>query len=171
MHIMGCCHKISFTWWRHQMETFSALLAFCAGNSPVSGEFPSQRPVARSFDVFFDLRLIKRLSKYSRGWGSETLSRPLWRHCNVVVLLWSIICFWSIHSINLPIFSMVASLALGQSYSCSSAIEVPLKITCKNQSVLNMILALWPRSLVDSPRKGPVMWCFSPASLNKLVSK
>ena len=41
------------TWWRHQMETFSALLALCAGNSPVSGEFPAQRPVTRSFDVFF----------------------------------------------------------------------------------------------------------------------
>ena len=44
-------------WWRHQMETFSALLAICAGNSPVTGEFPAQRPVTRSFDVFFDLRL------------------------------------------------------------------------------------------------------------------
>ena len=39
------------------METLSALLAICAGNSPVRGEFPSQRPVTRSFDVFFDLRL------------------------------------------------------------------------------------------------------------------
>ena len=39
------------------METFSALLAICAGNSPVNGEFPSQRPVTRNFDVFFDLRL------------------------------------------------------------------------------------------------------------------
>ena len=44
------------SWWRHQMETFSALLAFCAMNPPVTGEFPSQRPVTRSFDVFFDLR-------------------------------------------------------------------------------------------------------------------
>ena len=49
-------------WWRHQMETFSALLALCAGNSPVTGEFPTQRPVTRSFDVFVDLRLNKRLS-------------------------------------------------------------------------------------------------------------
>ena len=40
----------------------------CAGNSPVPGEFPRQRPVTRSFDVFFDLRLNKRLSKQSRGW-------------------------------------------------------------------------------------------------------
>ena len=39
------------------METFSALLAICAGNSPVPGEFLTQRPVTRSFDVFFDLRL------------------------------------------------------------------------------------------------------------------
>ena len=43
------------------METFSALLAICAGNSPVPGEFPTQRPVTRSFDVFFDLRPNKRL--------------------------------------------------------------------------------------------------------------
>ena len=69
-------------WWRHQMETFSALLAICAGNSPVPGEFPTQRPVTRSFDVFFDLRLNKRLSKQSWGWWFETLSRPLWRHRN-----------------------------------------------------------------------------------------
>ena len=47
-------------WWRHQMETFSALPAICAGNSPVAGEFPAQRPVTRSFDVFFDLHLNKR---------------------------------------------------------------------------------------------------------------
>ena len=50
-------------WWRHQMETFSALLAFCAGNSPGTGEFPTQRPVTRSFDVTFDLRPNKPLSK------------------------------------------------------------------------------------------------------------
>ena len=49
------------TWWRHQMETFSSLLALCAGNSPVTGEFPSQRPVMRSFDVVFGLGLNKRL--------------------------------------------------------------------------------------------------------------
>ena len=47
------------TWWIHQMETFSALLALCAGNSLVTGEFPSQRPVTRSFDACFDLDLNK----------------------------------------------------------------------------------------------------------------
>ena len=72
-------------WWRHQMEAFSALLAICAGNSPVNGESTAQRPVTRSFDVFFDLRLNKRLSKQSWGWWFETLSRPLWRHCNALV--------------------------------------------------------------------------------------
>ena len=45
-------------------------------------EFPTQKPVTRSCDVFFDLRLNKRLSKQSWGWWFETLSRPLWRHCN-----------------------------------------------------------------------------------------
>ena len=55
-------HPISNPWWRHQMETFSALLALCAGNSPVTGEFHAQRPVTRSFDVLFDLRLNKRFS-------------------------------------------------------------------------------------------------------------
>ena len=47
------------------------------------GEFPAQRPVTRSFGVFFNLRLNERLSKQSWGWWFETLSRPLWRRCNV----------------------------------------------------------------------------------------
>ena len=75
-------------WWRHQIETFSALLAICAGNSPACGEFPAQRPVTRSYDVFFDLRLNKRLSKQSWGWWFETLSRPLWRHRNDIDTVW-----------------------------------------------------------------------------------
>ena len=66
------CYLI--TWWRHQMETFSALLALLL----VTGEFPAQRPVTRSFDVFFDLRL----NKQSRGCWFETPSCPLWHHCN-----------------------------------------------------------------------------------------
>ena len=88
---------VLLSWWRHQMETFSALLAICAGNSPVPGEFPAQRPVTQSFDVFFDLRLNKRLSKQSWGWWFETLSRPLWCHHNVVIP--SVICgfMWAIY--------------------------------------------------------------------------
>ena len=51
--------------WRHQMEIFSALLALRVGNSPTPGEFPAQRPVTRSFDIYFDLRPDKRLSRQS----------------------------------------------------------------------------------------------------------
>ena len=53
---------------------------------PFTGEFPAQRPVTRSFDVFFDLLLNKRLSKQSWGWWFETLSRSLWRHRNEVYI-------------------------------------------------------------------------------------
>ena len=56
-------YQIPCVRWRHQMETFSALLALCTGNSPVTGEFPSQRPVMRSFEVFFNLHLDRCLSK------------------------------------------------------------------------------------------------------------
>ena len=69
-------------WWRHQIEKFSTLLALCEGNTPVTGGFPSQRPVTRSFGVFYDLRLNKRLSKQSRRRWFWTSSRSLWRHCN-----------------------------------------------------------------------------------------
>ena len=69
-------------WWRHQMETYSALLALCEGNSPVTSEFPSQRPVTRSFDVFCTLRLNEWLRKQSWDWWSETSSVSLWRQCN-----------------------------------------------------------------------------------------
>ena len=66
------CYQVS-TWWRHQMETFSALLAFSAGNTPVTGEFPAQRPVTRCFGVFFNLRPNRHLSTQWRRWWFETL--------------------------------------------------------------------------------------------------
>ena len=49
-----------------------------------AGEFPAQRPVTRSFGDFFDLRPNKLLSKHWWGWWFETLSHPLWRHCNEI---------------------------------------------------------------------------------------
>ena len=84
----GSENHISWKTWVTYMMTssngnISALLAICAGNSPVAGEFPAQRPVTRCFGVFFDLRLNKRLSKQLWGWWFGTLSRPLWRHRNV----------------------------------------------------------------------------------------
>ena len=63
--------------WKH----FPRYCQFCAGNS-LPGEFTAERPVTWRFDVFFDLRLNKRLSKQSWGWWFETPSRPLLRHCN-----------------------------------------------------------------------------------------
>ena len=80
--------RATHTWWCHQMETFSALLALCAGNSPVTGEFPSQRPVTWSFDVFFHLCLNKRLNKQWWGWWFEMPSRLLWGHCIMTTNYW-----------------------------------------------------------------------------------
>ena len=71
-----------YPWWRHQMETFSVLLAICVGNSLFTGEFPAQKPVTRGFYVFLDLRLNKRLSKQWWRWWFEVPSGPLWCHCN-----------------------------------------------------------------------------------------
>ena len=62
------CNHDHVAKWNH----FFALLAHCEGNPPVSGGFPSQRPVTQSFDVFFDLRLKKRMSKQSRRRWFET---------------------------------------------------------------------------------------------------
>ena len=70
------------TWWRHQMETFSALLALCEGNSSATGEFPSQRPVTRSLDDFFHSHLRKLLSKQLKYRWFETPLRSLWRLSN-----------------------------------------------------------------------------------------
>ena len=67
------------SWWRH----FLRYWPFVWGILPVTGEFPTQRPVMRNFDVFFDLCLNKRLSKQWRGWWFEMPLHPLWRHCNL----------------------------------------------------------------------------------------
>ena len=90
------CSWLSKSWWRHQMETFSAVLANCAGNSPVPGEFPAEKPVTRSFDVCFDPRLNKRLSNKSWGWWFEMLSRPSWRHCNDCLKCLNVVWWWSV---------------------------------------------------------------------------
>ena len=72
------------------METYSALLAICAGNSPVTGEFHAQRPVTRSFDASFDLRLNKRLSKKGEA-GDLRRHRS---HYDITVM-----CFYITHSL------------------------------------------------------------------------
>ena len=81
-----CCAR-GLVWRRRTMMTSSNGNIFRV-TGHLCGEFtgarwiPTQRPVTQSFDVFFDLRLNKRLSKKCRGWWFETLSRPLWRHRN-----------------------------------------------------------------------------------------
>ena len=65
------------------METFSALLAICSGNSPVTAEFPSQSPVTQSFDVFFYLCP-------KNGWVNNRAAGDLRRHhahYDVIVML------------------------------------------------------------------------------------
>ena len=64
--------------WKH----FPRNWPFVRGIHRSPGEFPAQRPLTRSFDGIFDLRLHKRLSKQSWGRWFETSSRPLWRHFN-----------------------------------------------------------------------------------------
>ena len=61
------------SWWRHQMETFSAVLVICAGNSPVTDEFPTQRPVTRSFDVSL-------ICAWMNGWANNRETGDLTRH-------------------------------------------------------------------------------------------
>ena len=70
------------SWWRHKMETLSAVLALCEGDPLATDGFPSQRPLTQSFDVFFDMHLNKRLSK-------QSICGDLRRHdvhCNVTVM-------------------------------------------------------------------------------------
>ena len=73
-----CCQKLEHD------DVIKWKLTICLGNSPITGEFPAQRPVTRSFDIFSSLRLNKRLNKQSWGWWFETQLQPLWRHCNDV---------------------------------------------------------------------------------------
>ena len=73
------------TWWRHQMETFSALLAICAGNSPVNSLHKGQWRGALMFSL---------ICTWINGWvknreaGGLGTHRPLWRHCNDPLSFW-----------------------------------------------------------------------------------
>ena len=132
------CNSVqcSATWWRHQMETFSALLAICAGNSPVSSEFPPQRPVTQSFDIFFDLRLNKWLSKQSWGWWFEMLSCQY----DVIVMVQYILqfltisCHWRVLS---SLHAIINSSRPGQNgrhfaeniFRCIFVLKVQLTLT------------------------------------------
>ena len=75
------------------------------------GDSPAQRPLTRSFDVLFDLRLNKRLSKQSGCWWFKTPSHPLWRHCNGILVSYDFI------------FLKVASWALGNRMIAPMAVK------------------------------------------------
>ena len=79
--------------WRHQMQTFSALLALCVGNSPVTSELPSQKPVKRCFDFFY-LRLVKN------GWLNNRKAGDLRRHCSH----YDVIVMYTKHPVLLKLF-------------------------------------------------------------------
>ena len=64
------------------------------------GEFPTQRPVPRGCDAFYDLRPNKRLSKQSWGWWFETLSCPLWRLCNDIQVQWRHMALPNTHQVK-----------------------------------------------------------------------
>ena len=133
------------SWWRHHMETFSGLLALCAGNSPVIGEFPSQRPVTRSFDGFVDLRLNERLSKQSWGWWFEAPSCSLWRHCNVYQHNQvNSLCITpaSTESYSNPIFHTFSCFILWQrmEWHCVIVVPVPKRYTVRHWAVTGMEL-------------------------------
>ena len=81
-------------WWRHQMETSSMLLALCAGNSPVTGEFPHKGQWRGVLMFSLICALNNRLSKQSWCWWFETLLRPLWRHCNDYTHRYLATLFW-----------------------------------------------------------------------------
>ena len=146
------------------METFSALLAFCAGNSPVTGEFPAQRPVMRCFDVFFDLRPNKRLSKQSWGWWFETPSHPLWCHCNAKGAALVYLMVWCpVHSVVGHLSSFVFSvLEISEctgitfpTHSFRGLLAQRFVQQIKHYITLSFVSGiLWP---VYSPHKEPVM--------------
>ena len=82
VHMSHTVYVTLIPWWRHQMGTFSALLAICAGHSPVTGEFPAHSPVTRSMFVLICAWINGSVNNGEAG-DFETPSRPLWRHCNV----------------------------------------------------------------------------------------
>ena len=124
------------------METFSALLAFCAGNSLVIGKLPARRPVTWSFDGCFVLRLNKQWSKQSWGQWLGTLSRSLWRQCNLGRrrLPWHLQC--SISGYNFPLtYRGLENVAILHD-NCSILINIPLKIVTNHPSIKKSALVL-----------------------------
>ena len=104
-----CCavHTGPQRWRKHIMMTSSNGTIFRV-TGPLCGEFtgpcefPAQRPVTQSFDVFFDLRLNIRLSKHTWGWWFETPPWSLWRQCHdMFIYLIFYTTHWSLHTYSI----------------------------------------------------------------------
>ena len=88
--------------------------SLCAGNSPVTGKFPPQRPVTRSFDIFFDLRLNKWSNKQSWRQWFEMPSSSLWCHCNE---MWWVVLNWCIDHVVFRVNAVISSLQSATGYT------------------------------------------------------
>ena len=128
--------------WNHddviKWKTFPRNWPLC-GEFTGPGEFPTQRPVTRSFDVFFDLRLNKRLSKQTWGWWFETQSWSLWRQCNVVYNSAGLACLYATTAHRVCIGRKYALPLVVQSL-CQYIAETFLKLPCK---YLSPAIARW----------------------------
>ena len=140
----------------------SRLLAFCVGNSPVTGEFPVQRPVTRSFDVSFDLRLNQLMSKPWRRWWFKTPSCSLWRHCNVIgISVFELRSLVSVQVVKLELIVLTVTLSELHDVThrqprgcCSIAHSVLLQKRHQSSALLALYVKnCWP---LDSPHKGLV---------------
>ena len=98
-------YTVVLPWWRHQMETISEQLALCEENPPVTGGFPSQRPVTRNFDIFFDL---------NKRWANNRDDCGLRRHCaHYDVAVMPQLHFIALHNVeNVTQLNMVSGFRL-----------------------------------------------------------
>ena len=139
------------------MKKISTLLTLCAGNSPVTGEFPWQKPVTRTFDVSVDLRLIKRLSKH-RYAGDL---RPHCAHYDVTAMFLATVLYrrrlrgsnivqnQPSHTYGQDCYGMVSHLNHSGPYSESHR---------KFNRIITRIFSMWPRSLLVNQMCTSGMW-------------
>ena len=142
---------LSYSWWRHQMETFSALLALCAGNSPVTGEFPSQRPVTRSFDIFYDVTVM-----LSNNMVSNDLAR-CW--CSFFIILQSKFnCGYVITSIIKCMMNVLIHISKRVPRMCTM-----IKVKCYVYDLL-VIIPFWRKHIINEINLDRLHYCQTKAT-------
>ena len=159
--------RIHCTWWCHQMETFSELLAICVGNSPVTGEFPAQRPVRRNFD-------ISLICTWINGWVNSCEPGDLRRHsahydvtvmilnflfidCHIApTLSSSFLCRNNGRINNIATNHKTYKVIPKHSFKCS---KHPFKIGCDEKRIVQIL------TLFSSVRKKTNMQSSSPSKI------